>query len=260
MSNILLRKNNDFVTTLTMNRPDNLNALSIELRQKLGEAFVELKSDAATKVIILTGNGSSFTAGLDLKELGQIGMGTSKSPNETIDVVRAMREVGKPVIAAINGFAVTGGFEIALACDILIASSEARFADTHVRMGVVPGWGLSQRLARLIGASRAKQLSFTGNYIDAETACRWGLVNEVLESEHLIPYCENIARDICSANPKTLSEVHRLIDYGWEHSLEDGLVEETRTSTSINKDIHAQTLEHTRLQVQNRGRDQTNLS
>jgi len=197
-----------------MNRPDSLNALSVELRQKLGEAFVELKSHAATKAIILTGNGRAFTAGLDLKELGQIGMGTSKSQNETINVVRAIREVGKPVIAAINGFAVTGGFEIALACDILIASTKARFADTHVRMGVVPGWGLSQRLARLIGSSRAKQLSFTGNYIDAETACRWGLVNEVLESDRLLPYCENIARDICAANPKTLSEVHRLINYG----------------------------------------------
>ena len=260
MSNVLLTKTNDFITTLTLTRPDNLNALSVELRQKLGEAFVELKSDAATKVIILTGNGRAFTAGLDLKELGQIGMGTSKSRVETINVVRAMREVGKPVIAAINGFAITGGFEIALACDILIASTKARFADTHVRMGVVPGWGLSQRLARLIGASRAKQLSFTGNYIDAETACRWGLVNEVLESDHLLPYCENIARDICSANPKTLSEVHRLIDYGWEHSLGDGLVEETRKSASMNRDIHAQTLEHTRLQVQNRGRDQTNLT
>ena len=128
MSNVLITETNDFVTTVTMNRPDNLNALSVELRQRLGETFVQLKSDAATKVIILTGNGRAFTAGLDLKELGQSGMGTHTSRRETINVVRAMREVGKPVIAAINGFAVTGGFEIALACDILIASTQARFA------------------------------------------------------------------------------------------------------------------------------------
>lgn len=260
MSNVLITETNDFVTTVTMNRPDNLNALSVELRQRLGETFVQLKSDAATKVIILTGNGRAFTAGLDLKELGQSGMGTDTSRNETINVARAMREVGKPVIAAINGFAVTGGFEIALACDILIASTQARFADTHVHMGVVPGWGLSQRLARLIGASRAKQLSFTGNYMDAETACRWGLVNEVLEPDELLLYCQKIASDICSANPETLREVHRLIDYGWEHSLDVGLAEEARASANANRDIEAETLEETRLQVQSRGRDQADFN
>lgn len=256
MSNILTRETRDFVTTLTMNRPDQLNALSVELRQQLGETFRELKSDTDTKVIILTGNGRAFTAGLDLKELGQTGMGTKDSRSETINVAEAMRDVGKPIIAAINGFAVTGGFEIALACDILIASTEARFADTHVRMGVVPGWGLSQRLARLVGASRAKQLSFTGNYLDAETACRWGLVNEVLAPDELLPYCRKIANDICSANPATLKEVHRLIDHGWEHSLSEGLLEESRASGNANRGIEATVLEETRKEVQNRGRDQ----
>ena len=260
MSNILIANTNEFVTTLTMNRPEKLNALSIELRQELGETFALLKSDAETKVIILTGNGRAFTAGLDLKELGKKGMGTTASKTETINVVNAMRDVGKPIIAAVNGFAVTGGFEIALACDILVASTQASFADTHVLMGVVPGWGLSQRLAKLIGVSRAKQMSFTGNYIDAETACRWGLVNEVLEPDKLLTYCEKIAKDICSANPKTLREVHRLIDYGWEQTLDAGLAEETRASASTNRDIQAQTLERTRLQVQNRGRNQTNVT
>ncbi len=260
MSNILISNKNDSITTLTMNRPDKLNALSVELRQELGNAFVQLKSDTATKVIILTGNGRAFTAGLDLKELGQRGMGTNASKSETINVVKAMRDVNKPIIAAINGFAVTGGFEIALACDILIASTEARFADTHVLMGVVPGWGLSQRLARLIGVSRAKQVSFTGNYIDAETACRWGLVNEVLEPEELLPYCEKIAKDICSAKPETLREVHRLIDYGWEQSLDAGLDEEIRVSAGANRGIQAQTLERTRREVQKRGRNQIDLT
>ena len=257
MSNVLITKTKDSITTLTMNRPENLNALSVELRQKLGETFIQLKSDTSTKVIILTGSGRAFTAGLDLKELGQRGMRAPSSNNETINVVRAIREVGKPVIAAVNGCAVTGGFELALACDILIASTHALFADTHVRMGVVPGWGLSQRLARLIGVSRAKQVSFTGNYIDAETASRWGLVNDVFEPPELLPYCEKIANDICSAKPETLREVHRLIDYGWEHSLYDGLEEEISASASLNRDLTAQTLEKNRLQVQSRGRDQT---
>ena len=126
MSNILTRETRDFVTTLTMNRPDQLNALSVALRQQLGETFKELKSDTDTKVIILTGNGRAFTAGLDLKELGQTGMGTKDSRSETINVAEAMRDVGKPIIAAINGYAVTGGFEIALACHHRIAVDDPK--------------------------------------------------------------------------------------------------------------------------------------
>lgn len=256
MENIVLTDTSEGVTTVTLNRPDSLNALSIALRLRLAEVFGELRDDDATRVIILTGAGKAFTAGLDLKELGQKGMNTSRAKRDGVDLQQAIREVGKPVIAAINGFAITGGFELALACDILIASTEAKFADTHVRMGVVPGWGLSQRLARLIGVSRAKQLSFTGNYLDAETASRWGLVNEVLPADELLPYCQQIARDICSANPETLKEVHRLIDFGWEHSLKEGIIEERAASGNLNRDLDAATLETNRLQVQSRGREQ----
>lgn len=254
MDNLVLTETDDGVTTVTLNRPESLNALSTALRHRLAEVFNGLKDDEATRVIILTGAGRAFTAGLDLKELGASGMNTSDSPRETIDLQKAIREVGKPVIAAINGAAITGGFELALACDILVASTEAKFADTHVRMGVVPGWGLSQRLARLVGVSRAKQLSFTGNYLDAYTAARWGLVNEVLPADELLPYCRNLARDICSVNPETLKEVHRLIDYGWEHSLREGIEEERRASRSENRNLSAQTLEENRLRVQSRGR------
>ena len=143
MTDIVLTETTEGVTTVTLNRPEHLNALSVKLRQKLGEVFINLRNDTETQVIILTGNGRAFTAGLDLKELGQQGMNAPSSGNETVDLQKAIREVGKPVIGAINGFAITGGFELALACDILIASTEAKFADTHVRMGVVPGWGLT---------------------------------------------------------------------------------------------------------------------
>jgi enoyl-CoA hydratase len=254
MTDIVLTETNEGVTTVTLNRPEHLNALSVELRQKLGEMFMKLKSDSETHVIILTGNGRAFTAGLDLKELGQQGMNTPSYETETVDLQKAIRTVGKPVIGAINGFAITGGFELALACDILIASTEAKFADTHVRMGVVPGWGLSQRLSRLIGASRAKQLSFTGNYLTAETAERWGLVNEVLEPAELLPFCQRLAKDITSVNQETLKEVHRLIDYGWENSLAEGVDEERRSSRGKNSDLGADTLEQNRLNVQARGR------
>jgi enoyl-CoA hydratase len=255
MSDIVLTQTEAGVTTVTMNSPDNLNALSSKMRLALAETFSALKEDDQTLVIILTGNGRAFTAGLDLKELGQKGMNNSRG--DGVDLQRAIREVGKPVIAAINGFAITGGFELALACDILIASSNAKFADTHVRMGVVPGWGLSQRLSRLIGASRAKQLSFTGNYLEADKAERWGLVNEVLPPDELLPYCRKLANDITSANPDTLRKVHRLIDFGWDNTLGEGLAEEHRTAGESNRSIAADTLEENRLQVQARGRQQT---
>ena len=255
MTDIVLTETNEGITTVTLNRPEHLNALSVELRQKLGEVFIKLRNDTETQVIILTGNGRAFTSGLDLKELGQQGMNTTSSGKETVDLQKAIREVGKPVIGAINGFAITGGFELALACDILIASTEAKFADTHVRMGVVPGWGPSQRLSRLIGASRAKQLSFTGNYLSAETAERWGLVNEVLEPDELLLYCQKLAKDITSVNQDTLKEVHRLIDYGWENSLAEGIDEERHTSRGKNRGLEADTLEQNRLNVQSRGRE-----
>ena len=254
MVDIVLTETNEGVTTVTLNRPKQLNALSIELRYRLGKVFQDLKKDINTQVIILTGNGRAFTAGLDLKELGQQGMNGSSSTQDKVDLHEAIRNVNKPVIGAINGFAITGGFELALACDILIASTQAKFADTHVRMGVVPGWGLSQRLSRLIGVSRAKQLSFTGNYLSAETAERWGLVNEVLPPDKLLPYCQQLAKDITSVDQKTLKEVHRLIDFGWETSLSEGVDEERRSSRGKNQGLGASTLEKNRLDVQSRGR------
>lgn len=258
-NDIVLTETKDGVTTVTLNRPDALNALSIALRRRLAEVFIQLKDDADTQVIILTGNGRAFTAGLDLKELGEKGMNAqpaTETAESNPDLQAAIRNVGKPVIGAINGFAITGGFELALACDILIASKAAKFADTHVRMGVVPGWGLSQRLSQLIGVSRAKQLSFTGNYLDAETAERWGLVNVVLEPEELMPYCQQLAADITSVNQETLKEVHRLIDFGWENTLGEGIAEERRVSGSENQGLAAETLEQNRLNVQARGRTQ----
>ena len=113
-----------------------------------------------------------------------------------------MGAVPQPIIGAVNGVAVTGGFEVALGCDLLIASTEARFADTHARVGILPGWGISQKLPRLIGIGRAKELSFTGNYIGADQAERWGLVNRVVAAEDLLPTCLALARDMASCVPK----------------------------------------------------------
>ena len=252
---LVLTNNIDGVTTVTLNRPEQLNALSNDLRSAITETFLRLETDDTTKVIILTGAGRAFSAGLDLRELGQKGFANNDKASAPADLHGAIRGVGKPIIGAINGFAITGGFEIALMCDILIGSTEARFADTHVRMGVVPGWGLSQRLAKLIGPSRAKELSFTGNYLDAVTAERWGLLNRIVEPAELLPLCESLAADICQADPLTLSEVHKLIDFGVEHSLAEGLAEEARRSATHKGDLTANTLDKRRVAVTKRGRD-----
>lgn len=118
------------------------------------------------------------------------------------------------MIAAVNGAAVTGGFELALACDVLLASTQARFADTHARIGVIPGWGLSQKLGRMIGISRAKEMAFSGNFIDAATAERWGLVNRVVAPEALLPTALALAVDIATALPGMLGAYKRVIDDG----------------------------------------------
>jgi enoyl-CoA hydratase len=251
---LVLRESADGITRLTLNRPEHLNALSSDLKVAIVDAFLAAKEDEATRVIILTGAGRGFCAGLDLKELGTSGLGGGAHPSG-IDLVAAVRGVGKPVIGAINGFAITGGFELALLCDILVGSSEARFADTHVRMGVVPGWGLSQRLAQLIGASRAKELSFTGNYLTAEKAERWGLINDVTTPDELLPHCERIAADIVSVNQSTLRTVRHLIDHGQEHSIAEGMGEEIRLGRENGNDLTPSALERRRLSVQERGRD-----
>ena len=248
------------VTTVTLNRPDNLNALSYEMRSAIYETFTGLATDDETRVIILTGAGRAFTAGLDLKELGKDGLNANAAERAASNqnLQTAIETVGKPIIGAINGYAITGGFEIALMCDILIGSSEAKFADTHVRMGVVPGWGLSQRLSRFIGVSRAKELSFTGNYLDAVTAERWGLINRIVEPGKLLEHCQTLAEDICSADPLTLKAVRELIDLVWQTTLDNGLREEKQRSRSHDGDLSAKTLEQRRGQVMNRGRTQDN--
>ncbi len=246
----------DGVATVTLNRPEALNALSAALRNRISEVFTELEADDAVQVVILTGAGRAFTVGLDLKELGG-----EKPADEAVssrDLGEAIGAMSKPVIGAVNGFAITGGFEIALMCDFLIASPEARFADTHARVGVVPGWGLSQRLPRLIGINRAKELSLTGNYLDAETACAWGLVNRVVPAAELLPTCQQLARDIVSTEPVTRGEIRRIMDAGWDSTLAEGMqIEDAANRAHAKAEVRADKVAARRADIQNRGRSQT---
>ena len=189
------------VALVTLNRPTAMNALSRELRTAIADTFEKLEADPAVRVVILTGAGKAFCAGLDLKELGQ-GRDTVQGTVETKDPVTSIARFSGPIIGAINGVAITGGFELALACDVLICSSEARFADTHGRVGILPGWGLSQRLSRTIGIYRAKELSLTGNFLTAQQAADWGLANRVVAPDELIPAAKNSPPTCSPSFPK----------------------------------------------------------
>ena len=243
------------VTTVTMNRPEALNALSAALRNELAEVFTELAQDEATEVVVFTGTGRAFTVGLDLKELGG-----EKAADTVInkDLGKAMLNLNKPIIGAINGYAITGGFELALMCDFMIASQDAKFADTHARVGVVPGWGLSQRLPRLIGINRAKELSLTGNYLDAETAYAWGLVNRVVPAGELMSTAKQLASDIVSTEPVTRNAVRQIMDRGWHASLAEGLdIEHKANRLHANTEVRPEKVASRRVQIQQRGRTQS---
>jgi len=245
---------NEGLATVTLNRPEALNALSSALRNRITEVFTELRDNDAVGVIILTGAGRAFTVGLDLKELGG-----ERAPDAVAsgDLSEAICNVGKPVIGAINGFAITGGFEIALMCDFLIACPEAKFADTHARVGVVPGWGLSQRLPRLIGVNRAKQLSLTGNYLDAQTAVAWGLVNSIVPAAELLSTCVELARDILSTDPVTRNAIRHIMDEGWNTTLDAGMQIELMANQAHSKaEVPAASVAARRVGIQDRGREQ----
>ncbi len=254
---VLLVDEHDGVAELTLNRPSRKNALSRDLRKALVYAFYELAGQRRPPVIILTGAGDAFTAGLDLKELSVTGIsgGNDEDPPE-IDVVRQMGAYPSPIIGAVGGVAVTGGFEIALACDLLIASTNARFADTHARVGILPGWGLSQRLPRLIGIGRAKELSLTGNYIDAEQAERWGLVNRVVAPEELLPACRALAQDMASCEPDVMRSYKRVIDDGYAMNFADAVAMESARSKEHARTVSPEDIAARRSNVQARGKTQ----
>ena len=250
----------DGVAVLTLNRPDAMNALSKALRRALYDGLKSLEADPEVRVIILTGAGDrAFTAGLDLKELGSDpgGMSAANAASADANPVKAIETCSKPVIGAINGVAITGGFEVALACDILIASERARFADTHARVGILPGWGLSQKLSRLIGVYRAKELSLSGNFIDAKTAEAWGLVNRVVAPEDLLPQARRLAQDIASVPADAVQQYKKLIDEGFAITFGDSLTHETATTSKLNAAVTPEAVEARRAQVQARGRTQS---
>ncbi|OBG26449.1 enoyl-CoA hydratase [Mycobacterium sp. 852002-51057_SCH5723018] len=205
---ILLIDTGERVRTLTLNRPQARNALSSALRDRFFGALTDADTDDDVDVVIVTGTDPVFCAGLDLKELG--------SESALPDISPRWPPMTKPVIGAINGAAVTGGLELALYCDILIASDQARFADTHARVGLLPTWGLSVRLPQKVGVGMARRMSLTGDYLSATDALRAGLVTEVVPHDQLMSTARGVAASVVGNNQNAvralLASYHRIDD------------------------------------------------
>lgn len=260
MTDVVLADARDRIATITLNRPKQRNALSGETIRALQAAVGFAQGNDAIDVIILTGADPAFCAGLDLKELGS-GAGTLTSTQPTASTPIAERGPlppgPKPVIGAINGAAITGGFELALACDFLVASDQARFADTHARVGIQPWWGLTVLLPQAIGLRRAREMSATGNFCDAQTALDWGLVNHVVPHDELLPFTRSLAADITSSDQRAVRQIYST--YATGSLVTDGdawLVESDVAAAWQGQGLDPDEIERRRQGVTDRGRTQ----
>jgi enoyl-CoA hydratase len=212
------------ILTITLNRPDKLNALNSDILQALAEIFTSARTNEKVKAVLLTGKGKAFCAGADINRLAQC---DAQSGYEFAcfgqEVFRNLETLGKPSLAAINGYAFGGGCELAMSATLRVAATNAQFGQPEVKLGVIPGYGGTQRLARLVGKGRALDLCLTGRFIDAETALYWGLVTQVVEPEALITESTKILEGILSMAPLAVAGVMEVIDHGYDLSLTDAL-------------------------------------
>jgi len=221
---MLIQHVEDDILTITINRPEKLNALNQEILSELSAIFAEVKANKAIKGIILTGEGRAFCAGADIKRLAECNAQTGYEFAEAgQSVFRQLETLGKPSLAAINGYAFGGGCELAIAATLRLASTEAQFGQPEVKLGVIPGYGGTQRLARLIGKGRALDLCLTGRFIDAETAKQWGLVSDVVTHETLLYEATRMMKGITILAPLAIKSIMEAIDYGYTMSLPDAL-------------------------------------
>lgn len=212
------------IAFITINRPDKLNALNAKAKHELNDLFKEIQSDPDVDVVVLTGAGEkAFVAGTDIRELTQLNESSGRAFSEGGQaVLNLIENLGKPVIAAVNGYALGGGTELALACHIRIASENAKFGQPEVNLGIIPGYGGTQRLARLVGKGRALEIILTGDQIDAQEALRIGLVNKVVPLAELLKTAEAIGQKIVSKGQVAVRYVLKAVNATQELSLADG--------------------------------------
>ncbi len=199
----------DRIATITLNRPEVRNALSTDVIHRIQTRLTDAEADRDVDVIVLTGADPAFCAGLDLRELGSPGASAGVAPTGHRG---PFPHLSKPLIGAINGVAITGGLELALNCDFLVASEHAKFGDTHTRVGVMPGWGLTVLLPQAVGIRRAREMSFTGNFVAAKEALRLGLVNHVVAHDDLLPFTYQLARDIIGNDAEGVRQIRATYD------------------------------------------------
>lgn len=219
MTILTIEEPRDGVMMLTMDRPAQRNALDLALTEALIDAFERFRTEVHWRVALLTGRPPAFSAGLDIKAFS-----APTAPRERVTrMIRAIPALGKPIIAAVNGAAYTGGLEMALGCDFILASEEARFADTHARIGALSGSGMGARLPHAVGPRFAKQMMLACQPIDATTALRIGLVNEVHAPDHLLPRAIELAAAIGSHDPTLIAISRTVVDRGSEATLGEAL-------------------------------------
>ncbi len=227
MNNDILYSVEKNIALITFNRPDRRNSINKNLLYGLFESLEKAQNDNNVKVVVITGNGKSFCSGVDLDALKTDNLFEQRPDGK--DMLDFFEYCKKPIIGAVNGHAITGGYEIALNCDFLIASENASFADTHSRVGIHPGWGITQLLQQAVGQRMAKQLSLTCQFIDAQTALRIGLVNEVVPADQLMTRVMQVAGFICEGKYDMLMRVKGLIEYR-NNSTFEGAMKNERTS------------------------------
>jgi enoyl-CoA hydratase len=214
----LLVQVEELVATITINRPEIMNALNAEMFQELNSVLKDLENNDEVAVIILTGAGNkAFVAGGNIKDMVDVSVSWARDFALTAqDVLNRIEELSKPVIAAINGYALGGGCELAMACDIRIAAETAQLGQPEVKIGIIPGFAGTQRLARLVGKGKAKELIFTGDMINAQEACNIGLVNKVVPADQLLDVAREMAVKIASRSRTAVKFSKQVIDNGLE--------------------------------------------
>ena len=236
-------------------RPDKMNALNGALITALCETIQTFSADTSLRAIVLTGAGRAFCGGVDLREVSEAEDGAAAvdwlGEHSRFELIRSCPV---PMISAVNGFAITGGLELALMGDFILAGESARFADTHARVGITPSWGMTQVLPRLIGRNRARQMSLTGAFIDAPTACDWGLVNEVVPDDTLISRAMALAVQIAETDPLTMGRIRTLIAKSAETTLDEGLAHEAAVFQNHIATVTGAAISETRRAVTDRGR------
>ena len=221
----IIYEKKDGIAKITLNRPKVLNAISTQVLRELQEALNEIANDETVGIVVLTGTGRAFSAGVDINNIDEGGQGNTETDRKrlALDVIKSIEDLEKPVIAAVNGYCVTGALELATACDLIVASENAIFGDTHARWGLTPTWGGSQRLPRIIGPMKAKEMVFTCDMLTAKEAQQIGLVNRVVAPEKLDEAVQELASKILANSQTSIRIQKSLMNRGLRLDYASGL-------------------------------------